>query len=191
MSGVAPRTAIRAVRSPSITWTRSRSQIVADLCPHHEENLTSARPYRDIPGPRPLPFLGNTWRLLPVLSGLIGRPDLLFVYDADEIERAYRSEGPTPFRPSMPCLVHYKSSVRRDFFGDLPGVVGVHGDQWREFRTRVQRPILQPRTVRKYIQPIEEVTSHFINRMCEMKDHNQEMPSDFDNEIHKWSLECE
>nr|CAD7455929.1 unnamed protein product [Timema tahoe] len=117
-----------------------------------KENLTSARPYRDIPGPRPLPFLGNTWRLLPVvgqyqvsdlarisqlfhdqygdivkLSGLIGRPDLLFVYDADEIERAYRSEGPTPFRPSMPCLVHYKSSVRRDFFGDLPGVVGVLG----------------------------------------------------------------
>nr|CAD7444014.1 unnamed protein product [Timema bartmani] len=192
------------------------SQIVADLCPHHhEENLTSARPYRDIPGPRPLPFLGNTWRLLPVvgqyqvsdlarisqlfhdqygdivkLSGLIGRPDLLFVYDADEIERAYRSEGPTPFRPSMPCLVHYKSSVRRDFFGDLPGVVGVHGERWREFRTKVQRPILQPRTVRKYIQPIEEVTSHFINRMCEMKDLNQEMPSDFDNEIHKWSLEC-
>lgn len=27
--------------------------------------------------------------------------------------------------------------------------------------------------------------------MCEMKDDNDEMPADFDNEIHKWSLECE
>jgi hypothetical protein len=26
--------------------------------------------------------------------------------------------------------------------------------------------------------------------MCEMKDDNDEMPADFDNEIHKWSLEC-
>lgn len=26
--------------------------------------------------------------------------------------------------------------------------------------------------------------------MNEMKDENNEMPADFDNEIHKWSLEC-
>lgn len=59
------------------------------------------------------------------LSGLIGRPDLLFVYDADETEKVYRLEGDTPYRPSMPCLVQYKSIVRKDFFGRLPGVVGV------------------------------------------------------------------
>lgn len=59
------------------------------------------------------------------LGGLIGRPDLLFVYDADEIEKVYRHEGPTPYRPSMPCLVKYKSEIRADFFGSLPGVVGV------------------------------------------------------------------
>lgn len=117
--------------------------------PAHEESLI-AKPYTDIPGPKPLPILGNTWRLFPVigqytisdtarisqlfyqhygkivrLTGLIGRPDLLFVYDADEIERVYRNEGPTPFRPSMPCLVHYKGEVRKSFFGRLPGVVGV------------------------------------------------------------------
>ena len=59
------------------------------------------------------------------LRGLVGRPDLLFLYNADEIEKVYRNEGPTPFRPSMPCLVKYKSEVRKDFFGRLPGVVGV------------------------------------------------------------------
>lgn len=118
-------------------------------CPHLEV-LQEAKPYSEIPGPRPIPLLGNTWRLLPFigqydisdvaklsalflkeygkivkLSGLVGRPDLLFVYDADEIEKIYRQEGPTPFRPSMPCLVRYKSVVRKDFFGELGGVVGV------------------------------------------------------------------
>lgn len=58
-------------------------------------------------------------------GGLMGRPDLLFVYDADEIEKCYRNEGPTPFRPSMPSLVKYKKEVRKDFFGDLGGVVGM------------------------------------------------------------------
>ena len=69
-------------------------------------------------------FLQQYGRIVK-LSGLIGRPDLLFMYDADEIEKIYRIEGPTPYRPSMPCLVYYKSVVRKDFFGSLPGVVGV------------------------------------------------------------------
>lgn len=115
-----------------------------------DDGQTNAKPYEEVPGPKPLPILGNTWRMFPVigqyeigdvaaisqifydkygeitrLTGLIGRPDLLFVYDVNEIERLYRQEGPTPFRPSMPCLVKYKSEVRKDFFGKLAGVVGV------------------------------------------------------------------
>jgi cytochrome P450 len=196
---------------------RNRSQTVISapsFCPH-VENLNDAKPYSEIPGPKPIPILGNTWRLLPIigqydvsdvaklsalfykeygkivkLSGLVGRPDLLFIYDANEIEKIYRQEGPTPFRPSMPCLVRYKSVVRKDFFGELPGVVGVHGEPWRKFRSNVQKPILQLQTVKKYIQPIETVTEDFIKRMIDMKNGEDEMPPDFDNEIHKWALEC-
>ncbi|XP_050521005.1 probable cytochrome P450 301a1, mitochondrial isoform X3 [Daktulosphaira vitifoliae] len=179
------------------------------------EELSKGKPYSEVPGPTPLPIIGNTWRMLPIigpyqisdlanvsyilykqygkiakLGNLVGRPDLLFVYDADEIEKVYRQEGDTPFRPSMPCLVKYKSQVRKQFFGRLPGVVGVHGEPWREFRTKVQKPVLQPQTVKKYIQPIEEVSDYFIQRMEEMKNKKSEMPHDFDNEIHKWALEC-
>uniref|UniRef100_A0A182Y367 Uncharacterized protein n=1 Tax=Anopheles stephensi TaxID=30069 RepID=A0A182Y367_ANOST len=177
--------------------------------------LEDARPYSEVPGPKPLPILGNTWRVFPIigqykisdvamisfllhrdygrivrLGGLIGRPDLLFVYDCDEIEKVYRNEGPTPFRPSMPSLVKYKSELRKDFFGDLPGVVGVHGEPWREFRSRVQKPVLQLSTVRRYVSPLEQVTEEFIDRCQQLLDDRKELPDDFDNEIHKWSLEC-
>nr|WET52686.1 cytochrome P450 [Phaedon brassicae] len=198
---------------------RHRSQTVLTdpetFCPAHAQEKQRAKPYSEVPGPKAIPILGNTWRLMPIvgqydisdmarvslllyqdygkivkLSNLVGRPDLLFLYDADEIEKIYRQEGPTPFRPSMPCLVKYKSDVRKDFFGVEAGVVGVHGEPWRIFRTKVQKPILQLRTVKKYIEPIEAVTEDFIQRMLEMRDSNQEMPHDFDNEIHKWALEC-
>lgn len=66
-----------------------------------------------------------------------------------------------------------------------------HGEQWREFRSRVQKPVLQLSTVRRYVEPLEDVTKYFIQRCEEMLDNNQELPDDFDNEIHKWSLECE
>lgn len=69
--------------------------------------------------------LYNTYGKIVKLSGLIGRPDLLFIFDADEAEKVYRAEGDTPFRPSMPCIVKYKTDVRKEFFGDLPGVIGV------------------------------------------------------------------
>ncbi|XP_060530526.1 probable cytochrome P450 301a1, mitochondrial isoform X2 [Cylas formicarius] len=65
-----------------------------------------------------------------------------------------------------------------------------HGEPWKTFRTKVQKPILQMSTVMKYVSPIEEVTSDFIGRMMEMRDENGETPADFDNEIHKWALEC-
>lgn len=65
-----------------------------------------------------------------------------------------------------------------------------HGEPWREFRSRVQKPVLQISTVRRYVKPLENVTNEFITKCESMIDENQELPEDFDNEIHKWSLEC-
>lgn len=118
-------------------------------------------------------------------------------------------------------MVKYKSELRKDFFGDLPGVVGVHGEcrlltfsrsviyniykqmffisihsfmlgeQWREFRSRVQKPVLQLSTVRRYVKPLEKVTDDFLQRCTQhLLDEKNELPHDFSNEIHKWSLEC-
>lgn len=65
-----------------------------------------------------------------------------------------------------------------------------HGEQWRQFRSRVQKPVLQLSTVRRYVTPLENVTTEFLQRCEELLDSNSELPNDFDNEIHKWSLEC-
>lgn len=111
-------------------------------------------------------------------------------------------------------LVKYKSVLRKDFFGELPGetcfyfalkstfhtlffisichagVVGVHGIQWKEFRSRVQKPVLRVSTARRYVKPLEQVTSDFMLRCESLVDENNELPKDFANEIHKWALEC-
>ena len=33
-----------------------------------EEEFSNAKPYSEVPGPKPIPILGNTWRLLPVIG---------------------------------------------------------------------------------------------------------------------------
>lgn len=133
---------------------------------------TDAKPYTEIPGPRKLPIVGNSWRFAPFIgeygykrtinsicsvcnaisesghykigeldkvmlslreeygkvvrvSGLFGHPDLVFAFTPQSIESVFRQEEVLPHRPSMPSLSHYKKTLRRDFFGDSAGVIGV------------------------------------------------------------------
>ncbi|XP_034243992.1 probable cytochrome P450 49a1 isoform X3 [Thrips palmi] len=124
------------------------------------------------------------------VAGLMGRPDMVFVFDADLIEQVFRAEDALlPVRPSMPSLDAFKHGIRKDLFGDLAGVIAVHGPRWLEFRTRVQQVMLQPRTAKRYVGAIQDTAESFVTRIRKLRDSKGEVPADFVNEIHKWSLE--
>lgn len=59
------------------------------------------------------------------MEGLLGRPDMVFLFDADDIEQVFRQEDMLPLRPSMPSLNYYKHVYRKDFFGQNAGVIAV------------------------------------------------------------------
>ncbi|KAH8394653.1 hypothetical protein KR222_000876 [Zaprionus bogoriensis] len=172
------------------------------------------RPYSEVPGPYPLPLIGNSWRFAPLIGtykisdldkvmhelhvnygkmakvgGLIGHPDLLFVFDGDEIRNIFKKEEAMPHRPSMPSLRHYKGELRRDFFGDVAGLIGVHGPKWEAFRQEVQHILLQPQTAKKYIPPLNDIASEFMGRIEEMRNEQDELPDNFLHELYKWALE--
>ncbi|KAH8304376.1 hypothetical protein KR059_007588 [Drosophila kikkawai] len=172
------------------------------------------RPYSEVPGPYPLPLIGNSWRFAPLIGtykisdldkvmnqlhveygkmakvgGLIGHPDLLFVFDGDEIRNIFKKEEAMPHRPSMPSLRHYKGDLRRDFFGDVAGLIGVHGPKWEAFRQEVQHILLQPQTAKKYIPPLNDIASEFMGRIEAMRDEKDELPANFLHELYKWALE--
>ncbi|KAJ9592494.1 hypothetical protein L9F63_015910 [Diploptera punctata] len=201
-----------AVRAVLRVFAR-RQSTAATILPEQLE-WRDARPYSEVPGPKPLPVVGNTWRFLPYignfrieevdrvsrelyhkygpvvkLAGLLGRPDMVFLYDADEIERVFRNEELMPHRPSMPSLNYYKHVLRKDIFGQHAGVIAVHGKSWYSFRTKVQQAMLQPRIVKLYVKPIEDTAKAFTQRINKIRDEHLEVPEDFLNEIHKWSLE--
>ncbi|CAH1364460.1 hypothetical protein MTP99_000840 [Tenebrio molitor] len=172
------------------------------------------KPYSEIPGPKELPLIGNAWRFAPVIGqykiqeldkvmwslnrdygrivkvgGLIGHPDLLFVFNGDDIERVFRMEETMPHRPSMPSLHYYKQILKKEFFDGNAGVIGVHGPKWEEFRKKVQHALLPPHIARKYVEPLDVIAGDFLRRMESTLDENQELPDHFLSEIYKWALE--
>ncbi|XP_046395335.1 probable cytochrome P450 49a1 [Ischnura elegans] len=207
------------VRSSGAVGRRFRSAVASVVQEVQEggesADVSAARPYSEVPGPKPIPLLGNSWRFIPYvgtyrisevdkiskslyeqygriakIEGLLGRPDLVFVFDPREIERVMRGEEEMPHRPAMPSLHHYKHVLRADFFaGDNAGLISVHGENWHRFRTRVQQPLLQPRVARKFITPIDFTATEFVQKVKGLRDENSEVPGDFLDEVHKWALE--
>lgn len=189
---------------PSSSIIRTIETLTTEI---EEQEWSQCRPYAEIPGPKPIPFLGNTWRFIPYIGihwfainrlnniqkiwwenteiqfrpccitialtnlfklvlrrflyilnvqdafisgnfeiqavdqvskklykeygdivkieGLLGRPDMVFIYDANEIERIFRQEERMPYRPSMPSLNYYKHVLRKEFFKNNAGVIAV------------------------------------------------------------------
>ncbi|XP_044746952.1 probable cytochrome P450 49a1 [Coccinella septempunctata] len=178
------------------------------------EEKEFVRPYDEVPGPRQLPLIGNAWRFAPFIGqykiheldkvmwslrreygnivkvgGLVGHPDLLFVFNGDDIRKVFKQEETLPHRPSMPSLHYYKQKLRKDFFDGNAGVIGVHGEEWDEFRKKVQKFLLPPSAAKVYVGPLDDIARDFLSRMEESLDNNLELPPHFLSEIYKWALE--
>lgn len=177
------------------------------------EEWDNAKPYEDIPGPKPLPVVGNIWRFFPYigdlsieftdqqeylhkkfgnivkLTGLPGRNDMVMLYEPDQIEKVYRNEGPWPNRSSLHSFKHYRYITRKDFFEGVTGAVVSQGEEWQQFRSKVNQPMMQPRSTKLYVEPIDDVAQDFITRVRSLRDEKQEMPDNFNNELYKWALE--
>ncbi|XP_046970537.1 probable cytochrome P450 49a1 [Vanessa cardui] len=178
--------------------------------------MSAVRRFATIPGPRPLPLLGNSWRFaigqkpwqtrsldvtlwnLRALAGaggaakvakLFGHPDLVFPFCAEETAKIYRREDSMPHRAVAPCLKHYKQELRQDFFGDEPGLIGVHGMPWSKFRSKVSKALVAPEAAKAAVPSLDDVAVDFLDRMENIMDHNREMPKDFLTELYKWALE--
>ncbi|XP_071446452.1 probable cytochrome P450 49a1 [Hetaerina americana] len=170
--------------------------------------------FDDIPGPKPLPLIGNIWRFLPFIgeffgmsikdlvlhmykqygpiskiTGLAGKPPLLHVYRPEDVEIVFRNEGQWPLRGGLTSLTYYRQVHRKDYFQDTAGVLVENGPRWMEARSKVNPAMMQPRVAMRYVPPISDVAQEFVDKMRAMKDHNNEMPPDFMNELFKWSLE--
>ncbi|CAB3362181.1 Hypothetical predicted protein [Cloeon dipterum] len=193
----------------SIFSVRKQSTVVAaNTSPKHVKS------YEEIPGPKPLPVLGNAWRFMPYISswdmtdyikwsrtmleqygkivkigGLPGRKDMIMVFDPAVIAEVFKKEGPYPESFKFESIEYYREKVRPDFFEGFRGIFNENGKIWQEARFILNQPMMNTSVANLYVPKTDQVAKDFVKLVKILRNDKMEMHDDFHNELHKWALE--
>lgn len=124
------------------------------------------------------------------IPGFLGRADTLITFKPTIFEKVFRTESLYPRRRGLETFIYYRKNVRPEVFGDTGGLLSEHGEKWLDVRSKVNPVMLQPRTVKMYIDKVDQVVFDFIDKMRLMRDSNTyEMSNNFGHELNRWALE--
>lgn len=128
---------------------------------------------------------GNVCRL----PAMFGRPTMVFTFDPILSQKVYSIEGVWPNRRGTDTFDYYRRNVRPEVFKDIGGLVSDQGESWYKLRSKVNPVMMQPRTVKSYLDAVDEVTREFVQKIGLLRDKNDEMPANFSTEMGAWALE--
>lgn len=114
---------------------------------------------------------------------------MLFSFNPANYEKIFRTEGAWPVRRGLHSFEYYRKKVRPEVFKDMGGLVSDQGETWFNMRMAVNPVMMQPKIVKAYIAPVDEVARDFVNKIKIMRNADNEMPDDFGNELNQWALE--
>lgn len=124
------------------------------------------------------------------VPGLLGRGDTVITFNPKMFEKVFRTEGPYPLRRGLETFTYYRKHVRPEVFGETGGLISERGENWLNARSKINPVMLQPKTVRKYVEKVDGVATDFLRKVRRLRNADTlEMPSDFGNELNKWALE--
>ncbi|CAH0551466.1 unnamed protein product [Brassicogethes aeneus] len=173
-----------------------------------------AKPFESIPGPKPLPGIGNIFRFFPggkyyglnllqfqkrlteeygscvMLKGMPGSiSEILMTFDPSDIETIFRVEGTWPIRHGMDSFRYYRGAIKKDLFQGVIGLLSLGGEEWAKIRSMVNPLLMQPKIVKQYIGNMNIIADGLLERVNLLAAQNKEMPEDFLMLLHKWALE--
>lgn len=124
------------------------------------------------------------------IPGLLGRSDTVLTFDPRMFEKVFRTEGAHPKRRGIETFTYYRKKVRPEVFGETGGLISEHGAQWFAARSKINPVMLQPKTVKMYVDKVDGVAKDMRRKVRALRNADTlEMPSDFGNELNKWALE--
>uniref|UniRef100_A0A182TWT1 Uncharacterized protein n=1 Tax=Anopheles melas TaxID=34690 RepID=A0A182TWT1_9DIPT len=177
---------------------------------HVDPEWSTAKPYESIPTPsfmKMVRMFGKNGRYANLdlaelhsrlwedygdivrFKGMFGRRDIIMTYSPSDIEKVFRNEGQWPIRRGFDSFTYYRTHVRPDIFSETGGLVTEHGEKWQKVRTIVNPVMMQPKTIKLYVDQVDEIAREFMTLVAGMRDEKNELPKDFDQWLNRWALE--
>lgn len=121
--------------------------------------------------------------------GMFGNKEVVMIYDSNDFEMVFRTEGIWPNRRGISTFDHYRRDVRPDIFKNNGGLLNEQGEPWGKMRSMVSPIMLKPATVNAYIPVVDEIATEFCDYIHTLRDDKNELPANFLYELNKWALE--
>ncbi|XP_045533961.1 cytochrome P450 CYP12A2-like [Papilio machaon] len=176
---------------------------------------TPSKPFRDVPGPRALPVIGQLYHFLPggllynlrgsnlhnflyekygpvvKLTGHFGAKDSILLYDPEVALQIYRSENSTPIRIGFFAAQHYKHVLKKEKGEErkYSGLIFDHEETWRELRTHVNPVMMQAKSLKPYAEPLDEIAQEAVARMKCIRNENNMIENNLLEEFRSYVLE--
>ncbi|KAL0829255.1 hypothetical protein ABMA28_004075 [Loxostege sticticalis] len=111
--------------------------------------------------------------------------DIVLLNHPDHIQKVYTMEGDSPVRSTLDSLEKYRLEHRNHVFS---GIYSVQGQEWARQRTTVASPLHD--AISLHIHGLNDVCENFVQKIYNMRNHQDEVPKDLFKEIHKWAFDC-
>ena len=98
------------------------------------------------------------------LPGILCQRPIVMTFALEEIEMVFRNEGKFPWRRPLDSFHYFRTQHKPELYPAGAGLVTTQGQEWYDFRSKVQQVLMQPRIAKTYIPGLDVVASDFIDK---------------------------